>query len=320
MNYQSCSANAPGKIILFGEHAAVYGRPAIAIPVTQVKAIAEISPSFGNEIRILAPDIHIDSTLHELPANHPLAALLNLIQNTYKINDFEAFTIRVHSTIPVAAGLGSSAAVSVAITRAISQFFGLALDNPQISNLVYEIEKIQHGSPSGIDNSVITYQQPILFQRDLPILPINLTQPFTFLVGDTGIPSKTSASVGKVRKAREMELDRYNQYFDEIAAITVKAKNILEGSGTITQLGELLNQNHGILQKIGVSCHALDTLVTTAIDSGAYGAKLCGGGDGGNMIALVSEKTIEKVRAALIVAGAVRVITTNIEPTGQAHG
>ncbi|NTU75427.1 MAG: mevalonate kinase [Anaerolineaceae bacterium] len=246
--------------------------------------------------------------------------MLNLIQNTHKINDFEAFTIRVHSTIPVAAGLGSSAAVSVAITRAISQFFGLALDNPQISHLVYEIEKIQHGSPSGIDNSVITYQQPILFQRDLPILPINLTQPFTFLVGDTGIPSKTSASVGKVRKAREMELDRYNQYFDEIAAITVKAKNILEGSGTITQLGELLNQNHGILQKIGVSCHALDTLVTTAIDSGAYGAKLCGGGDGGNMIALVSEKTIEKVRAALIVAGAVRVITTNIEPTGQAHG
>ena len=124
------SVSAPGKIILFGEHAVVYGQPAIAIPVNQVKAKAIIKPDVtapAGRVGILAPQVGLDSTLAELPANDPIALAVASTLEAVGVSQPPAFLLRITSTIPLAAGLGSGAAVSVAIIRAVSGFLGSAI-------------------------------------------------------------------------------------------------------------------------------------------------------------------------------------------------
>src|SRR5512135_916354 len=157
------SASAPGKIILFGEHAVVYGRPAIAVPVTQVQAAATIEQGEHGLI-IHAADIDRTITVHPHSSIDPLATIVNLTLEHLNcpLPDLE---ITLHSTIPIASGLGSGAAVSTAIVRALAQWFGARLDDAEVNALVYEVEKLYHGTPSGIDNTVIAYQKPVYFIR-----------------------------------------------------------------------------------------------------------------------------------------------------------
>ena len=140
------SASAPGKVILFGEHAVVYGRPAIAVPVLQVraKALVSVDPrSFPGLVKFQAPDIGLESTLYDLPENHPLAAVVLKAGKAMQLKHIPACTIKVTSTIPIAGGMGSGAAVSVAILRAFSASLGHPLSNEQVSQLAYEVEVIQ---------------------------------------------------------------------------------------------------------------------------------------------------------------------------------
>src|SRR5690606_39028211 len=108
--------------------------------------------------------------------------------------------INISSTIPVASGLGSGAAVSVALLRALSSFFSLQLTEHQINEMVFESEKLHHGTPSGIDNTVITFNKPVYFVKDQPIETFTVGKPFTIIIADTGIPAPTKESVGDVRK------------------------------------------------------------------------------------------------------------------------
>jgi len=162
------SASAPGKIILFGEHAVVYGQPAIAVPVTQVRARAIVTAEPrqpAGSVRIQAPIIGLEAWLAELLPEDPLASVARLVFAELGLSQPPALTIRVTSTIPVAAGLGSGAAVSVAIIRALSEFLGRRLPAERVSALAYEVEKLHHGTPSGIDNTVIAYARPVYFVR-----------------------------------------------------------------------------------------------------------------------------------------------------------
>ncbi|NIR66532.1 MAG: mevalonate kinase, partial [candidate division Zixibacteria bacterium] len=121
------SASAPGKIILFGEHAVVYGQPGIAVPVTQVQAKAIVQADIDappGRIRIQAPEIGFDSNLDELSPLHPFRAAIDLLFKHFGIESSPAFRLQIKSTIPIAAGLGSGAAVTVAILRGISAFLG----------------------------------------------------------------------------------------------------------------------------------------------------------------------------------------------------
>ncbi len=191
------SATAPGKVILFGEHAVVYGRPAIAVPVTQVKARAVVTAAprgAPGEVRLLAPDIGLDAILEELGSADPLAAAIREVASTLKVKQFPACTIKITSTIPVAAGMGSGAAVSVALIRALSAFFGHPLPDEKVSALAFEIEKIHHGTPSGIDNTVVTYSMPVYFVKGKPIETLQVRRPFTIVIGDTGVSSPTGAA------------------------------------------------------------------------------------------------------------------------------
>ena len=309
------SSSAPGKIILFGEHAVVYGHPAVAVPVTQVNVTVTVT-TLPNEapgtVRIHAPDIHLQASLAELPARHPLKAAITHTAAALKVRTLPACTVRIQSTIPVAAGMGSGAAVTVAIARALSTFLGGPLDDTQVSNLAFEVEKIHHGTPSGIDNTVITYARPVYFIKGKPIQQLPVGRAFTIVIADTGIASPTAAAVGDVRKAWQADKAHYEAVFESIGALADSARLAIQ-QGAVELLGPLMDANHGLLRKLGVSCPELDGLVLVARKAGAWGAKLSGGGRGGNMIALVNKEQAKKVATALESAGAVRTLITEVK-------
>jgi mevalonate kinase len=311
------TASAPGKIILFGEHAVVYGRPAIAVPVTGVRARAMVSADLRateGQVRIQAPDINLEANLDKLPASHSLAATLRAVLVALGLLYSPACCIRVKSTIPVASGLGSGAAVTVALIRAYSAFLGKPLPDEKVNALAFEIEKLNHGTPSGIDNTVITYAMPVYFQRK-PAGPIietfEVPQPFQIVIGDTGVRSPTAVSVGDVRKGWQAQAEYFERLFDKIGSVSEDAYKIIR-AGRPSELGPLMDENQALLLQMGVSSPALEHLIQAARSAGALGAKLSGGGRGGNMIALVSAETAEDVMQALRNAGAVRTLLTQV--------
>jgi len=305
------NASAPGKIILFGEHAVVYNRPALAVPVTQVHVDVEVLDSPRKGIWINAPGIELHAELNSLPDNHPVGSVILNLFSTLGLFSPPALDISITSTIPVAAGLGSGAAVSVALIRALAQHVAHPLTDEQVNELAYEIEKLHHGTPSGIDNTVITYAKPVYFMKGKPLETFKVGKPFTIVIGDTGIPAPTKESVGDVRRLRMRDQYTIEDIFNEIAQIALIGRRSIE-SGKPELLGELMDQNHAYLQALTVSSPELDKLVETARNAGALGAKLSGGGRGGNMIALVDQPKAESVASALISAGAKRTIITEI--------
>lgn len=308
------TASAPGKVILFGEHAVVYGRPAIAVPVNEVRARAMVNADprgVPGTMRIQAPAIGLDALLADLPDDQPLAAAVSCVLSTLEISRVPACTLRVTSTIPLASGLGSGAAVSVAILRALSAFLGQPLSDEQVSALAFEVEKLHHGTPSGIDNTVITYVRPVYFVRGQPIQTLQVAQPFTIVIGDTGISSPTAIAVGDVRRLWGEKPAHYESLFDSAGQIARQARQAIE-SGRPEELGALMDANHSLLQEMGVSSPELDRLVSAARTSGARGAKLSGSGRGGNMIALASPETASLIANALSAAGAYRTIVTTV--------
>jgi mevalonate kinase len=314
------SATAPGKTILFGEHAVVYGRPAIAAPVSQVHARAIVSANprgASGAVLVQAPDVGLEAYLDELAEDQPLGQAIRGTLEALGVSRLPACTVRINSTIPVAAGLGSGAAVSVAIIRAVANFAGAALPDETVSALAYQVDRLYHGTPSGIDNTVITYARPVYFVRGQPIQMLRLPAPFTVVIGDTGVQSPTSAAVADVRNAWQADAGRFEELFDEVGYIAEAARQAIEG-GRPEELGELMDENHALLYDMGVSSPELEHLVWAARVAGAQGAKLCGGGRGGNMIALVEPSTAQAVATALARAGAVGTITTEVQAS-DAH-
>ena len=307
------TASASGKIILFGEHAVVYGRPALAVPVTQVHADVEVTDSPRAGIWIHAPDINLDAELNSLPSDHAVGAAVRSVFSALGVSPFPPLEIRISSTIPVASGLGSGAAVTVALIRALSSFTQSVhpLSFDEVNSLAYEIEKLHHGTPSGIDNTVVTYARPVYFVRGQPIETFKVGAPFTLVIADTGISAPTKESVGDVRKLWEADKPKWEKVFDEIGKIANEARGAIE-RGKTKELGPLMDSNHVLLQRLTVSSPELDHLTEAARSSGADGAKLSGGGRGGNLIALVEPGKAARVAESLLSAGAKRTIITEI--------
>jgi mevalonate kinase len=314
-------ASAPGKVILFGEHAVVYGRPALAVPVTQVHVDVEVLDSPRKGIFIHAPGIDLHAELNTLPVDHPIGSvILKLFSPPFssphflfeKMGGQRGVEINISSTIPVASGLGSGAAVSVALIRALALHVAYPITDEQVNALVFEIEKLHHGIPSGIDNTVITYAKPVYFIKGQPVETFTVGKSFTIVIGDTGISAFTKESVGDVRLLWLKDKTKFEEIFDEIGQISLIARRSIE-SGKPELLGDLMNHNHSLLQDMTVSSPELDKLVEAACDAGALGAKLSGGGRGGNMIALADQARAESVADALISAGAKRTIITEIK-------
>ena len=305
------SSSAPGKIILFGEHAVVYGRPALAVPVTQVQATATVSENSRGGVWIEAPNINLSSAISQLAPEHPLVAVINSVFTTLGIARPPACTVYLQSTIPVASGLGSGAAVSVAILRALSAYLGRPLTDAQVNGLAFQAEKLYHGTPSGIDNTVVTYARPVYFVKGQPIKTFRVGASFTLVIGDTGISAPTKESVDAVHSLREAEPARWEKVFNQVGEIVWDARQAIE-RGDTPALGELMDANHALLQEMTVSCTELDTLTEAARKAGALGAKLSGSGRGGNMIALVLKEKAPAMAETLLAAGAKRTIITTI--------
>ncbi len=306
------TVTAPGKVILAGEHAVVYGRPAIAAPVWQTVATATLEAAApGAGCTIFASDLGQVLRVSVAGADEPLAVVARLAFAQLGLAVEPDWQIELRSEIPIASGMGSGAALSTALVRAIYAQCGQSPDSATISALVYESERFYHGTPSGIDNNVVAYGQPIWFVKGQPPAPITLAAPLTIVVADTGIRSPTVLTVGAVRQAWLHDRRRYEAIFDAIGGVVHAARRVLE-AGDLLALGALFDQNQALLQAIGVSCDAIEKLVAAARSAGALGAKLSGAGGGGNIIALVQEQTVEAVRAALLAAGAHRLIVTEV--------
>jgi mevalonate kinase len=270
--------------------------------------------------------------LRDAPPDDPIATMITRTCAHLGVAP-QDFAIHIRSTIPVARGLGSGAAVSVAVGRALTKFFTtedtgdtektngdsvisvppvVRLANADISALAFEVEKLHHGTPSGIDNTVIAYEQPVYFVKEQPIESFRVTRPFLIAIADTGVAAPTKIAVGDVRRAWETDRARYEDLFDQIGAIASQARQAIE-RGDVDALGPLMNANQKLGREIGVSSPEIEALVDGALRAGARGAKLSGAGRGGNVITLVDEENRDRVERALIEAGAARVIVTRVD-------
>jgi mevalonate kinase len=293
-------ASACAKTILLGEHAVVYGQPALAVPVAGLLAKAEALPA-EKGFFLEAPAIGLASALEDLPPDHPLAFCVRHTIAHLQI-PLPSVRLRIQSEIPVASGLGSGAAVSTAIIRALAALAGRTLAPVEISALSFEVERIHHGTPSGVDNTVIAFERPILFRRGADPQFVHPGSVCHFLIAYSGIRGETRSAVAGVRERREREPALYDNLFREIGSLAEDGCDALQ-SGDSRRLGRDMNNCHGLLQAIGVSLPALDQLTDAARAAGALGAKLSGAGAGGNVLVLANPERREEILAALQSAG-----------------
>ena len=306
---------APGKTILFGEHAVVYGQPAIAVPVNKRQAKVKIFPSIGSQtgdIQFIAPQIEFDQNYKDMDKHHPIRIALDEVKNFLDITDFPACKVHLSSTIPISSGLGSSAAIAVALINGLFNFVGYQASNKVVSDLAFKVEVEFHGNPSGIDNTVIAFNRPVLYQKNKNLEFISPSGDFTIIIADSGIKGNTKESVLGVRDRWQLNHELFEDYFVKIGEIVFQAKTALE-NGNSALLGELMNSNQELLRKIGVSHPSLENLIEIALQNGALGAKLCGAGQGGNIIVLSDGYQAEAISNLLLVNGASQTIIMSLK-------
>jgi mevalonate kinase len=275
-------------------------------------ATAELAPGTpGSGLTIWARDLDLQVNLRDAGAAEPLAVVARLALAELGIADEPDWRITLHSDIPIASGLGSGAALSTALVRALFAQAGRPPDPATVSRLVYESERFYHGTPSGIDNTVIAFGTPIWFVKGREAESFAPPHPFWLAIADSGVRSPTIDTVGDVRRAWQAEPERNEHIFDAIAAIVLQARAAIE-TADFPRLGRLMDENQAWLQLLGVSAPILETLIARAREAGAWGAKLSGGGRGGNVIALVEAGAAQTVADALVVAGARRVLVTRV--------
>ncbi|MCY7128663.1 mevalonate kinase [Streptococcus mutans] len=299
---------ASGKIILMGEHAVVYGQPAIAIPFSAVETMAEVKED-GEALTVTCE--FYDGLVHKMP--EILESLKHAIRfSLYRIGAPQdpAIHIDIHSTIPAERGMGSSAAVAVAIARSLFNFYGKVLTDKELWEIVQSSEKIAHGNPSGIDTVTTSGKSPVFFVKDQPIEQLSINMDAYLIVADTGQTGQTLKAIQSVKALLSKvtyqidSLSDPKQAIKELGQLTKLAKEALLNN-YILELGEVMNQAHQLLASLTVSNQTLDRLAQAARQAGALGAKLTGGGRGGCLIALAKDKeSAEKIARTLLEQGA----------------
>jgi len=288
-------AVTPGKAILLGEHSVVYGRHAIAVPVPlniRVKVeeaddgVLLMIPSWGVEY-------YLDKKPEERQSFEKPAALILEKMNLNNVG----MKIEVFSDIPRGMGLGGSAVLAVSIIKALNHHYKMGLSEQEINQMAYESEKIAHGNPSGIDNTIATYGYPLIYRKGEKTLKerLQIKEPLNLVLAFSKSEGLTAKTVAHVRKQWKSNQEMYEGVFDDIDAIVLNGIQAIQDND-LKQLGELMNFNQGLLNALKVSTPELERMIHIARDAGAFGAKLTGGGGGGAMIA-VSDNPDEIIEA-----------------------
>jgi mevalonate kinase len=210
--------------------------------------------------------------------------------------------IEINSAIPVAAGLGSSAAVIAAVTAAAGSLLEAKMSKEDVFRITCETEKVVHGTTSGVDPAISTFGGALLFQIDTGFKSLEVKGNIPLVVGDTGVKRSTRVQVEKVRSVMENYPSIFEPLRKVAREIVLRAINAFKENDMVT-LGELMNINHALLYGIGVSDESLEWLINASRKAGALGAKLTGAGGGGCMIALARDERLEQVLEAIMRAG-----------------
>ncbi|ACY15911.1 mevalonate kinase [Haliangium ochraceum] len=303
-----------GKAILLGEHAVVYGQPALAgaIDATvrcqwQPGAVARAgqytAEGRGRALRVLAPAWQVELVLGPQDVSdaavvagnpphgdltHAVAVLVHALgihRNVDVLSEIGPGTMFVDAALPAAAGLGSSAALAVALTRALAEAIGHPLGDSEVEALAGHAERCFHDNPSGVDVALACRGGLGLYRRGHGLDPVDAA-PLRLAVGLSGVPRSTSAMVARVATAWEAMRERVDSQLAALGRAALRGTEAVL-RGDLPTLGALMDEAQTILADIGVSTPELERLCSLARDAGALGAKLTGAGGGGAVIALL---------------------------------
>jgi mevalonate kinase len=305
-------ASAPAKVILLGEHFVVYGEPAIVLAIDR-RAYAKVSKREDRKLYIRSANLSLSGFFDDgsfkieqgeaKEARMKFDPVKNAIESTLqKREEKVGLNVEINSTVPVGAGLGSSAAVVAATAAATAELLEVKLSKEDIFRITFEAEKIVHGTPSGIDPAISTFGGALLFQMDTGFKPLDARTQIPLVVGDTGVERSTRIQVEKVRSLVEKYPRVVEPIMKAAREIVLRAIEALKENDLET-LGALMNINHALLCGVGVSDESLEWLTSAGRKAGALGAKLTGAGGGGCMIALTREEKIQQVLEAIQRAG-----------------
>lgn len=288
-----------GKVILVGEHGVVYGRPALAaglgrgVRATAARAEADVLHARGGALR------HGPSAEGE----EPLARAFHAVLSAYGPRPFPA-AVEFDVGIPAGAGLGCSAAIGVAVVGALDELYGTERAPEALGAYCLAWEKVFHGNPSGVDNTMAAVGGIAVYRKGEALAPVFPKAPLVLVVGFSGESSSTKAMVENVARHASRAPAEAEKIFDEMATLVGDAKVALE-EGNLEHLGQVFDANHRLLSSLMVSTERIDVMCAAARGAGALGAKVTGSGGGGCMIALAaSHEKAEPILAALRELGA----------------
>lgn len=287
---KTASGIAHSKLILVGEHAVVHGQPAIAIPFPLVGVESIVEHVLGS--------VKIDSSFYHGPIDSAPASIrgiVSCIKETLKYLRIPCkdLLIRIKSSIPPGKGLGSSASVAIAVIKSLFTYAEREYTEEKLLSLANVAETYAHGAPSGIDPLTITSECPVWYKKEQPFDFIEPKNDFYFIVADSGRMADTRSAIESVANLLKAAPRRFQTKLERIGEITFQVRDALEKAGKYV-LGQLLNEAQKELEALGISDAGLNRLIYYAIQEGALGAKLTGGGNGGCIIALARNEVHSK--------------------------